>query len=232
MASKFSVFIPDLRNHGQSPHAAVHTYPAMSDDLLEFMEEHDIQNPVLIAHSMGGKAAMQFTLEHPEMVRKLAVIDISLRKYPERSIHTSVITHMLTLDLDALGTRSAVEKELLLRVPDASIRLFMLKNLYYKTHGRLAWRLNIDAINHSIDSLFDGISLPGTYDGPTLFVRGDQSDYIPNEDEGLILRSFPRAVIKTIPGASHWVHADAPGELCHLLSDFLEKECNWQPGLE
>jgi esterase len=227
IADQFSVFIPDQRNHGLSPHASVHTYPALSDDLLEFMLEHGIQKTILIGHSMGGKAAMTFALEHPEMVEKLVIIDISPRKYPERNIHTQVITQMLSIDLDAITSRTQVEKILEQNIQDARIRMFILKNLYYIQPGKLGWRLNLRAINNNLEELFDGIRIESKYLGPVLFIRGGKSDYITDDDNGIIANLFPKATIKTISGASHWVHADAPEELCYLLSSFLERECNF-----
>jgi esterase len=221
LAEHFSVFIPDMRNHGQSAHSSSLSYQAMSDDILEFIDENNIVNPIIIGHSMGGKAAMHFTLEHPHLVKKLAVIDISLRKYPERRIHTHIVSTMLSLPLSSFTTRQEVEKALIEKIDNERIRMFILKNLYYKHHGKLAWRLNLDAINNSLDMLFDAVDVPGTFDKEVLFVRGEKSDYIPDEDEGLIKRSFPKAEIKTISGATHWVHADAPDELFGILAEFL-----------
>ena len=79
-----------------------------------------------------------------------------------------------------------------------------------------------------MDLLFDGIRSEIQYKGPTLFIRGGMSDYVPDEDIPLIKSMFPEALIKTISGASHWVHADAPEELCFLLSGFLERECKFE----
>jgi esterase len=228
IADRFSVYIPDLRNHGQSPHAAMHSYPAMVDDLTEFIETHQIENPILIGHSMGGKTAMAYTLENPGKVEKLVVIDISPRKYPERLVHTRVITEMMHIDLEVATSRAEVEKELEQRVHDSRIRMFILKNLYYKMPGKLAWRLNLDAINNSIDQLFDGVVSENKYLGPALFIQGGRSDYIVDEDIPVIKKYFPSALIQTIPGASHWVHADAPGELCRILSGFLGRDCIYQ----
>jgi pimeloyl-ACP methyl ester carboxylesterase len=225
IADQFHVFIPDQRNHGQSPHTAIHSFPAMADDLAQFIEDHEIENPVLIGHSMGGKVAMTYALENPEKVKKLVVIDISPRKYPERLTHTQIISQMLSVDLEKVTTRTEVEKIIEARITDARVRMFILKNLYYKLHGKLAWRLNLEAINQSMDLIFDGIASENKYPGPTLFIKGGKSDYILDSDLPLITGLFPEAVIKTITGASHWVHADAPEELCALLSNFLEREC-------
>lgn len=225
IADQFHVFIPDQRNHGQSPHTSTHSFQAMSDDLAEFMEEHEIVNPLLIGHSMGGKVAMTYALENPENVKKLVVIDISPRRYPERITHTEVISQMMSIELEKVSSRSEVENILKLRINDPRVRMFIMKNLYYKLHGKLAWRLNLEAINQSLDLLFDGVTSENQYTGPTLFIKGGNSDYIKEADTSLIQNLFPAAQIKTISGASHWVHADAPEELCYLLSHFLEREC-------
>jgi esterase len=227
IADQFHVYIPDQRNHGQSPHTSIHSFPAMADDLTEFIEDHKIENPVIIGHSMGGKVAMTYSLENPGNVRKLVVIDISPRKYPERVIHTQVISQMMSIDIENIKTRTEVEKILDSRISDSRVRMFIMKNLYYKIHGKLAWRLNLDAINQSMDLLFDGISSDSQYPGPTIFIRGGNSDYVTDADIALIKSMFPEAVIKTISGASHWVHADSPEELCFLLSGFLERECKF-----
>ena len=158
---------------------------------------------------------------------KLVIIDISLRKYPERITHTQVITEMMRIDLENIVTRAEVEKILDSRVSDTRIKMFILKNLYYKIHGKLAWRLNLEAINQNMDLLFDGISSDNQYTVPCLFIRGGKSDYILDSDIPLIKSMFPEALVKTIPGASHWVHADAPEELCYLLSGFLDRECQF-----
>ena len=228
IADQFHVYIPDQRNHGQSPHASVHSFPAMADDLSAFIEEHNIVNPIIIGHSMGGKTAMTYALENAGAVKKLVVIDISPRRYPERKIHTQVISQMMSIDLDSVTTRTEVEKILDSQIPDSRVRMFIMKNLYYKIHGKLAWRLNLEAINQSMDLLFDGISSDHSYPGPSLFIRGGESDYILDSDIPLIEDLFPTAIIKTISGSSHWVHADAPEELCYLLSSFLERECNYR----
>ena len=82
IADQFHVYIPDQRNHGQSPHASVHSFPAMADDLSVFIEEHNIVNPIIIGHSMGGKTAMTYALENAGAVKKLIVIDISFFTAP------------------------------------------------------------------------------------------------------------------------------------------------------
>ena len=105
-----------------------------------------------------------------------------------------------------------------------------MKNLYRIGKNRLAWRLNIKSIYNNVENVFEGVELPYTSDIQALFVKGGVSDYILNEDYPLILQKFPNAIFRTIENASHWVHAEAPDELCKLLSEFLSKECEFSVG--
>jgi len=233
LAAKFSVYIPDLRNHGQSPHSPTFNYMAMADDLNEFIEEHELKKPMIIGHSMGGKVAMTFALEHPEMVEKLVVVDISLRKYPGRNVHFDMISAMMSVNFEAVSTREEVEMLLENSIPNKRIRLFVMKNLYRKTRHTFDWRLNLPAISANMDYIFEGIESNGQFAGPALFIKGGKSDYIIDDDLPQIKKNFPASIVQIIPGASHWVHADAPDELCRLFSLFLGKECSFpDPGPE
>ena len=225
IATEFSVYIPDLRNHGQSAHSPTMNYPAMTDDLLEFIEEHNLKNVILIGHSMGGKVAMNFALDHPDLIDQLIVIDISPRRYPSRNVHSDIINAMLSVHLEQVTSRSQVEALIQDTLPDIRIRQFILKNLYYRAPQKPAWRPDLEAIQNNLEFIFDGIPAGRKFLKPALFVRGGLSDYITPDDEKLIHEMFPNALIKTIPGATHWVHADAPKELCRLLSASLGKEC-------
>jgi pimeloyl-ACP methyl ester carboxylesterase len=225
LSEKYEVYIPDLRNHGRSPHSSVFTYPAMIEDVYDFYIQHGIQKAVLIGHSMGGKVAMNFALEYPEMLEKLIVVDISPRTYPYRQQHVEMIQAMSSVDFDLLITRTAVEDHLRAYITDEKIRLFVLKNLYRLDRGRLEWRLNLEAISANLDAIFEGLSAQSGFEKETLFIKGSLSSYITEEDIPLIKTYFPHSQISTIEGASHWVHSDKPGELCAVFSSFLGKEC-------
>jgi pimeloyl-ACP methyl ester carboxylesterase len=227
LAEKFEVFIPDQRNHGQSPHSDTFSYYALVDDLFEFIEDHQLAKPILIGHSMGGKVAMNYTLEHPQRIDKLVVVDISLRNYPARRQHLNILDAMLSVDFDQVSTREEVEKIIYGKIKSPSIAAFIMKNLYRIGKARLGWRMNIASIYPNIENVFVGVELPYTSDVPALFIKGGASDYILDEDYPLILQKFPNATFKTIENASHWVHADAPDELCKILSEFLSKDCEY-----
>ncbi|GAB4313281.1 MAG: alpha/beta fold hydrolase [Bacteroidales bacterium] len=226
LGENFRVFIPDQRNHGQSPHSSTFNYFALVEDLAEFINDHHLYNPIIIGHSMGGKVAMNFALEYPGRVEKLVVIDISVRSYPARPEHMMVLQTMMDADFDRYPTRAEMQRFIEERIRQPRLQKFVMKNLQIVGRKRLSWRLNIQGIYENLDHVFSAVEHPGTFTGPTLFIRGGNSDYVPEEDFERIRKNFPNAQFETIKGASHWVHADRPDELCSVLTNFLGKACS------
>ncbi len=97
LAEEYSVYLPDIRNHGQSPHSSEHNYDLMVEDLVEFIKEHDIEKPILIGHSMGGKIAMNFAIDYPNMIEKIIIVDIAPKMYQHE--HKQYIEALLSIDL-------------------------------------------------------------------------------------------------------------------------------------
>jgi len=223
----FDVIIPDQRNHGMSPHSDVFNYLALTDDLMEMIEEQGIINPMMLGHSMGGKVAMRFALEYPEMVKRLIIVDISMKAYGDRPHHRNIIEAMQSIDLSTMKSRTEIEIQLKDRVKELRIRQFLMKNLHWRDKDTLEWRINLNGISKNLNQMFDAIQTDVTYHKPTLFIRGGQSDYILPEDYPTIRSNFPMAEIITIEGASHWVHAEAAEQFYLLSSGFLTGKPGW-----
>jgi esterase len=216
---RYNVFALDLRNHGRSPHSDEFNYRVIADDLLEFMASQRLERAHFLGHSLGGKAAMHFALANPERVEKLVVVDIAPRQYPPS--HVPLFEAMLALDPGAFRERNEMDRALAARIPDATVRQFLLKNVARDESGAFRWKLNLPAIYRNYEQLNEAIEPGRTFNGPTLFIRGGKSDYIRDEDHGLIAQIFPNSRVATVPTAGHWVNANAPGELSALVWDFL-----------
>lgn len=218
----YQVYVLDQRNHGQSPHSPNFNYLALVDDLFEFIDEHELEDAVILGHSMGGKVAMRFALENPEYLSKLIIVDISLRQYPPRDYHLKVIRAMKKVDFSIVKKRQDVDAILAEDIESPRIRQFIMKNLYRKEKDKLAWRMCLDAIANNLDEMFDGIETEKPLDIPTLVVRGGESDYVLDSDLQPLKIAFPQADIKTIANATHWVHAEAPDQFLKYVVEFLE----------
>lgn len=213
----------DMRNHGDSFHDEDHGYPALADDLAEVIEAHGGRMDV-VGHSMGGKASMMLALTRPEMVERLAVLDIAPVAYPHsQSVY---IDQMEALDLTGLDRRSEADKRLAEILHAPSLRAFFLQSLDLKSQPA-RWTLNLKVLRDEMDRLVgwpaDAVTA-GRFAGPALFIAGADSDYVDAAGEAEILRLFPQAQIRRIEGAGHWLHADKPEETAEALAAFLARD--------
>ena len=218
-AGHFTVFIVDQRNHGRSPHTDGLSYPLMAQDLHDFMEQHWIHKAHILGHSMGGKTAMQFALEYPDMVDKLVVVDIG--PWQNKAGHVTIFEALTSLDLQYLESRKDADKQLKTLIPDDGVRQFLLKNLSRTKEGNYQWKMNLPAIQNNYSEIYAAVQSDETYEGPTLFIKGGQSDYIDANELSRIQQTFPQALLVTIPDAGHWVHAEAPKAFFEKVLTFL-----------
>jgi esterase len=219
-ARHFHVFALDQRNHGRSPHDAEMTIERMACDVLEWMDSRAISSAHLLGHSMGGKTAMQLALEHPDRLDKLVVVDIAPRAYP--GSQKPVCDALLGLDLSQFENRQQIDEALETKIPERNVRQFLLKNIGRNPlQGKLCWKINLPVICANLEGLTGALSPHGLFMGAALFIRGECSDYIRDEDWTEILELFPQAQQLTIPGAGHWTHVDAPEVFLDATTRFL-----------
>ena len=221
LAQDYRVIIPDLRNHGQSPHSSVFNYDTMTSDISELMDELELESAIMMGHSMGGKVAMKFALQYPEKTDKLIVVDISLKQYDERQAQIGIIQAMLAIDFEQVDTRSEISELLKKSITEEKVRLFVMKNLYRKTRMQLGWRPDLEDIYQNIDFVFEAITGNIVYQGASLFIHGADSEYVGTSDFPLIFQYFPKTIFKEVPDAGHWVHADNPEGFLKEIIAFL-----------
>jgi pimeloyl-ACP methyl ester carboxylesterase len=215
----FAVFAVDQRNHGRSPHSDIFNYQVVAGDLREFIQQHGLSSTHLLGHSMGGKTAMQFAVAYPDMVDKLIVVDIAPKVYPRD--HDDIFDALYALDVQSLRTRQEADAALTQYLQDASLRQFLLKNLEKEASGSFQWRINLDVISDNYDEILKGLETSRPFEKPTLFIKGERSGYIQEEDMATIREIFPQAQLVSIPGAGHWVHVEAPQEFSRIVLNFL-----------
>lgn len=217
-ARHFHVYVPDQRNHGQSPHSADMNYPLMVEDLKEFIDTHHIQSPVVIGHSMGGKVAMNFAMKYPDNIDQLIVVDIAPKAYPVH--HEAILKGLKAIDPAQLTSRDQADEILGRYVPELAVRQFLLKNLARNEKQQLSWRPNIAALDAHIEEMGEDLKYRGQFQKPSLFVKGSKSDYILEEDKEKISTLFPGAVFSTL-ATGHWVQAENPVEFMKTVYQFL-----------
>ena len=188
----------------------------MAADLAAYCDHHQLQQAIVLGHSMGGKLAMHYATSKPEQVEKLIVADIAPKAYPPH--HDHILEGLMGLNTHPPISRSDADQRLSQFVTDQGTRLFLLKNLY-RTPDGFALRINAPVLQGQVGQVM--MASDANYHGPTLFLAGEKSDYILPQDHAQIASQFPQAIVKTIPKAGHWLHAENPVAFAAEVSEFL-----------
>jgi pimeloyl-ACP methyl ester carboxylesterase len=220
LADQYQVFMVDQRNHGRSSHNQEFDYKTLAGDLKNFIEQHGIVKPIVMGHSMGGKAAMNFAVQYPEMLDRLIVVDIAPKAYTVH--HDSILEGLNAIPIGTLQSRDEADKILSEFVPEMDVRQFLLKNLSRKPEGGFAWKINLPVIDNNLEKISEGMQYDGTYTGTTLFIRGSKSNYVKDEDRSTIKSLFPNSTLITMD-TGHWVQAEKPQEFVEIVKNFLAK---------
>jgi len=232
LSDSFTVYLPDQRNHGQSPHNEIHDYDSMRDDLFELVNDLKLKKIFLAGHSMGGKTAISFALKWPERLNGLLIADISPFTYESDghsaySQHSGILNAILSLDLQKVTTRNEVEGLLKGKISSEKERGLILKNLQRTENNNFSWKINAKSLLANLEKIMTGIRRQTDYNQqitgfPVIFLRGGDSDYIPEKDFKDILHVFPAAEIIEVPGAGHWIQVDKPDEVVRYLKKLIE----------
>jgi pimeloyl-ACP methyl ester carboxylesterase len=218
-SSGFMPILIDQRDHGRSDRTDDFNYRLLANDLAVFMEENWIHDAILLGHSMGGKTVLQYMADHDSGISKSIIVDIGLKKY--KGGHQEIFDALFAVDLENAISRMDVENVLSGYLKELGTVQFLMKNLTRKRSGGFEWKMNLDLLFKNYQHILDGIHFDHPIETPTLFIRGDQSDYILDEDWPEILENIPNAKLKSIKNAGHWVHADQPDELFKLIIDYI-----------
>lgn len=222
LSQEYDVYVLDARNHGQSPWADTMSFADMANDVADTMASLGLARAHLIGHSMGGKTAMWLALTQPALVRSLCVVDIAPVPYPQAG--DGVIRALNALDLATLASRADADAALAQSISVKFVRDFLLTNLQRSDDGGWRWRFNLAVLTAAFREITSWPANAGSYAGPTLFIKGELSDYILPEHAEAMRTQFPNGQLKTVNGTGHWVHSEKPEAVLKLIRNFLQQE--------
>ncbi len=219
LSNTYKVYLVDLRNHGKSPHVLAMTYGEMANDLIEFMDQQGLKAANIAGHSMGGKAAMQLALTKPQRVSRLISIDMT--PFEVKGGHEQIIRALKAFDPSALASRKEADQAMSRYIDQFSIRQFLLKNLERREAGGYQWKMNLPVLESHYHEILKSVSTDQVYNGPTIFIKGELSNYLASREVNNYQQLFPKAKLATISGVGHWVHAEAPNDFIEIIAQFL-----------
>ncbi len=215
----YQVHLIDQRNHGRSFHSVAFNYELLAEDLYNYIQHYQLKEIALIGHSMGGKTAMFFATKYPDLVGKLIIVDISPKEYKPH--HNAILAGLNAIDFSEQNSRGKVDKQLANYIPELGVRQFLLKNVYWKEKGKLAFRFNLQSLTENNPKVGDPLPQNAIFNKETLFLKGEKSGYIIPEEQLLIDAHFPNNKVIEIKNAGHWLHAENPTDFYKEVCSFL-----------
>lgn len=215
----FRVFALDQRNHGLSPHSQDWSYKLMADDLKEFIAEHQLEKPILLGHSMGGKTVMFFEMMYPGISSKLIIADIAPKASSRQ--HNDVLEALNAVDFSVIKTRKEAEVTLNNHINDFGTKQFLLKNIYWKENDVMDWRFNLKTITNHYNAIIAEVP-KGLSNVKTIIIKGEKSNYITDADMSDFESRFPNSSLAIIKNAGHWVHAERPKDFFETVLLFIQ----------
>ena len=210
----FQIHLLDQRNHGDSFHSKEFNYELLSNDLKYYTDYHQIKNFSLIGHSMGGKAAMMFSGCFPNAINKLIIVDILPIYY--KNDYQNILKSLKSIDLNSIRSRLEADKALSSLIKAPSFRAFLLKNLKRINNNEFTFKIDLNIILDKLNEVEKALPVNLYFGGETLFIKGENSDYINNQNFKSIHKNFPKSQLVEVSKAGHWVHAEN-------LDDFVKE---------
>lgn len=204
----------DVRNHGDSFHSDEMNYSVMAEDVAALLQSLNIQEVIIIGHSMGGKIAMALTEKINDKIKKLIVIDVAPVAYNVHR-HTEIFAALNAVSNENIIDRKEAAELMRTILDEEFVIQFLLKSF-----KQGAWKFNVPVLQEKYNDIIGWKTVPA-FTKPTLFIIGGDSPYVQREDQALITEQFPNATAKIISGAGHWVHAQKTDAVLRAIRSFI-----------
>ncbi|MCC2615373.1 alpha/beta fold hydrolase [Aestuariibacter halophilus] len=219
LQNQFNIVNIDLPDHGLSPRTDRFSFTDWAQRVEAVLDQANIQQAHLLGHSLGGKVMMTLAQQSPKRATSLIVADIAPTAYSPR--HQNVLAALTGVTLDTITRRQDADQQLKQHITEPGVRQFLLKSLYADNHS-WQWRFNLSLLQRDYALLSDAIPDREPYEGPTLFIKGERSDYLGPQHQADIKRRFPNSSAKIIAATGHWLHAEKPEAFARVVSRFID----------
>jgi esterase len=168
---------------------------------------------------MGGKVAMALSEVATTRLDHLVVLDMAPVHYHVHR-HENVFAGLREVAKHTVYKRSEADVYLAKHVLEPGVRQFLLKS-FAKDGDDYNWRFNVEGLiaNYATIMGWNDV-LP--FVGKTLFIKGQESEYILPEHREKIALQFPYAKAHMVANTGHWLHAEKPETVNRIILSFLQ----------
>ena len=227
LADRFRVLALDQRGHGDSEWArdADYSCDAMAADALAMLDELGIEQPIVIGHSMGGMNALRLTLDNPDRMASLILVDIgpeistegakTIRSFVTKNREFDDLEHFISnvQKYDPYRSREHIERTVKYNLLQRADGKFVSK----RDHGP---RLETTQAHRASGDRFD-LAEVANLTLPTLIVRGGDSNVLTAEGATRFVEALPDGQLETVERAGHNVHGQNTPDFLAAINRFL-----------
>ena len=222
LAEDYFVIAPDLRGHGDSarPEPANYHFDAYVGDLAGLVAALNVQDFVLVGHSMGGYISVKYASTQPAGLRAMITADMLCEVDGEALAR---LHQASTRPQPRFATRAEAEQRFRLQPPETTAAPEVLQALAREAVCQTdddSWTFKFDrrALNHPAVHVWD--LLPHIV-CPVLVVHGELSPLMPAANAARVAQGLPRGAWTTVPKAYHNLMLDNPAGFVQVVRDFF-----------
>jgi len=217
----------DLAGHGHSDWRADRDYSprALAADLVPVINRLAPGALAVVGMSIGGLACVALAATHPELVRRLVLVDVT----PGARASAAGPIVRFVHDAPRWATFEQLVDYALASLPGAdpvALRRGLFHNVRQGQDGSWTWRHHLGSLDEEevlgVASTFSSLwrDLAGSR-APLMLVRGDRSPAVTEVDVQELRRLRPAARVEVVEGAGHSVQSSRPDRLAGLLEQFV-----------
>ncbi len=218
----------DQRGHGDSEWEPTSDYSHDSQvgDVEGFIEKLQLKKPLLIGHSMGGFAAIGYSIRNAHKLAGLVLVDVG----PELSMDGAKrIRDFISQDRVLDSVDAFVERAMAFnpRRNPTLLRRSLLHNLRRLPNGKWTWkhdpnRMSPDFAQERVQRAQQILADLHRISCPTLIMRGERSDVFTDANASKFAESLPNGRWIKIANAGHTIQGDNPAGLLDALRPFVK----------
>jgi pimeloyl-ACP methyl ester carboxylesterase len=221
--------VHDYRGIGRSDHPAGHySTRQFASDAIGILDHLGITEPAhVLGHSMGGRVAQWFALDHPDRVRSLILFATGSGAFDDREILRGIPPEFVA-SLLAEGWPGLRERSVRGRSNFVDPNPEVVERYAAAYHGQFG----TDALNYCRHVVarqeHETTAQLGNLTMPCLVLIGSEDDHVGFlgshlDSSAFLAKAISGAEFVTIPGGAHAMHVERSDEFNAALSDFLRR---------
>ena len=166
---------------------------------------------------MGGNSNAS-RINKAERIRNLIIADVAPVTY--EGGHAKIFNALQSIDFSLINRREEIDEQL--STPYRYlVRQFLMKGVTRDETKELTWKFNVDALWEHYNKILTFPEVLKPYRQSATFIRGGKSNYITEKHWESTKMIFPRAKLRTIESAGHWLHAEQPKDFFDMVTAAL-----------